>query len=179
MNCENQALILLKFHKLASFNDVITAKRTELMVKNWYGPRLLAEFVLGPRLGKGCRHLIYTQCLPCATGKERESLLAQTLNNFVQIKAKALGHRKKPVKQVVSSGAPRQFHKAYCFDKVRLIEVEYFFLISLVDLHWRISLDFTSRGWLPWKLLALLSELGGQLPPSLTMRLQVQYGQAN
>ena len=41
----------------------------------------------------------------------RESLLAQTLNNFIQIKAKALGHRKKPVKQVVSSGAPRQFHK--------------------------------------------------------------------
>jgi len=39
------------------------------------------------------------------------SLLAQTLNNFMQIKAKALGHRRKPVKQVVSSGAPRQFHK--------------------------------------------------------------------
>ena len=26
--------------------------------------------------------------------RERESLLAQTLNNFMQIKAKALGHRK-------------------------------------------------------------------------------------
>jgi len=35
----------------------------------------------------------------------------QTLNNFIQIEAKALGHRKKTVKQVVSSGAPRQFHK--------------------------------------------------------------------
>ena len=43
--------------------------------------------------------------------RERESLLAQILNNFIPIKAKALGHRKKPVKQVVSSGAPRQFHK--------------------------------------------------------------------
>ena len=43
--------------------------------------------------------------------RERESLLAQILNNFIQIKGKALGHRKKPVKQVVSSGAPRQFHK--------------------------------------------------------------------
>jgi len=28
---------------------------------------------------------------------EIESLLAQTLNNFIQIKAKALGHRKKTV----------------------------------------------------------------------------------
>ena len=45
------------------------------------------------------------------SGRERESLLAQILNNFIQIKAKALGHRKKTVKQVVSSGAPRQFHK--------------------------------------------------------------------
>ena len=43
--------------------------------------------------------------------RERESLLAQILNNFIQIKAKALGHRKKTVKQVVSSGAPWQFHK--------------------------------------------------------------------
>ena len=43
--------------------------------------------------------------------RERESLLAQTLHNLIQIKAKALGHRKKIVKQVVSSGAPRQFHK--------------------------------------------------------------------
>jgi len=42
---------------------------------------------------------------------ERESWLAQILNNFIQIKAKELGHRKKTVKQVVSSGAPRQFHK--------------------------------------------------------------------
>jgi len=43
--------------------------------------------------------------------RERESLLAQALNNFMQIKVKALGYRKEPVKQVVSSGAPRQFHK--------------------------------------------------------------------
>jgi len=51
--------------------------------------------------------------------RERESLLAQTLNNFIQIKAKALGHRKKkPVKQVVSSGAPRQFHKFLSWFKV-------------------------------------------------------------
>ena len=50
--------------------------------------------------------------------RERESLLAQTLNNFIQIKAKALGHRKKPVKQVVSSGAPRKFHKYLSWFKV-------------------------------------------------------------
>jgi len=31
---------------------------------------------------------------------KRESLFAQTLNNFVQIKAKALEHRKKTVNQV-------------------------------------------------------------------------------
>ena len=50
--------------------------------------------------------------------RERESLLAQTLNNFIQIKAKPLGHRKKPVKQFVSSGAPRQFHKFLSWFKV-------------------------------------------------------------
>jgi len=54
----------------------------ELLVEKEYGPSLLAEFVLGPRLGKGCRHLIYTQCLTCATGK------------------------------------------AYCFNQVRLLELE-------------------------------------------------------
>jgi len=50
--------------------------------------------------------------------RERESLLAQTLNNFMQIKAKALGHRKKTVKQFVSSGAPRKFHKFLSWFKV-------------------------------------------------------------
>jgi len=44
--------------------------------------------------------------------------LAQTLNNFVHIKGKALGHRKKTVKQVVSSGTPRQFHKFLSWFKV-------------------------------------------------------------
>jgi len=43
--------------------------------------------------------------------------LAQTYN-FMQVKVKALGHRKKPVKQVVSSGAPRQFHKFLSWFKV-------------------------------------------------------------
>jgi len=42
----------------------------------------------------------------------------QTLNNFIQIKAKALGHRKKTVKQVVSSGAPGKFHKFLSWFKV-------------------------------------------------------------
>ena len=32
--------------------------------------------------------------------RERESLLAQTLNNFIQIKAKALGHRKTLLKRL-------------------------------------------------------------------------------
>ena len=52
-----------------------------------------------------------TCCYRRTVRRERESSLAQTLNNFIQIKAMALGHRKKPVKQVISSGAPRQFHK--------------------------------------------------------------------
>jgi len=33
--------------------------------------------------------------IPHKRERERESLLAQTLNNFIKIKAKALGHRKK------------------------------------------------------------------------------------
>jgi len=44
--------------------------------------------------------------------------LAQTSNNFIQIKAKALGHRKKPDEQVVSSGDPRQLHKFLSWFKV-------------------------------------------------------------
>jgi len=35
------------------------------------------------------------------------------------------------------------------------------FLSCFVDLHWRISLAYTSKAWLIWKLLVLLSELGG------------------
>jgi len=37
------------------------------------------------------------------------SLLAQTLDNCMQIKVEALQHQKERVKQVVSSGTPRQF----------------------------------------------------------------------
>jgi len=36
----------------------------------------------------------------------------------MQIKVKALGHRKKTVKQLVSSGAPRQFHEFLSWFKV-------------------------------------------------------------
>jgi len=39
------------------------------------------------------------------------SLLAQTLDNCMQIKDEAPRHRKKNFKQVVSSGTPRRFHK--------------------------------------------------------------------
>ena len=49
---------------------------------------------------------------------ERESLWAQTLNHFMQIKVQALGHRKKTVIHAVSSGAPRQFHKFLLWFKV-------------------------------------------------------------
>jgi len=45
--------------------------------------------------------------------RERESLLAQILNNFIQIKAKALGHRKKPDR--LSRRAPLDsFINFYC-----------------------------------------------------------------
>jgi len=36
---------------------------------------------------------------------------------------------------------------------------------SLVNLHWSISLAYTSKAWLPKKYLVQLSELWGQLPP--------------
>ena len=55
--------------------------------------------------------ILLNRCIIALFVRERESLLAQILNNFIHIKTKALGHRKKLVKQVVSSGAPRQFHK--------------------------------------------------------------------
>jgi len=50
--------------------------------------------------------------------RERESFFTQTLNNFIQIKAKALGHRKKTVEQVVSLGTSPQFHKFLSWFKV-------------------------------------------------------------
>ena len=56
---------------------------------------------------KSFSHIVFAQ------ERERESLLAQTLNNFIQIKDKALGHRKKTVKQVVSSGALDSFINSY------------------------------------------------------------------
>jgi len=39
------------------------------------------------------------------------------------------------------------------------------FLSSFADLNWRIYLACTSKTWSTWKLIVLLSELGGQLPP--------------
>jgi len=39
------------------------------------------------------------------------------------------------------------------------------FLRSFADLHWRITLSYTSQSWLSWKLLVLLSELRGKLSP--------------
>jgi len=76
--------------------------------------------------------------------------LAQTLNNFIQIKVKALGHRKKPIEQVVSSGAPRQFYKFLSWFKVdgRIIAN----LIRL--LFWRDCslLDDQHMNWLPFSL---------------------------
>jgi len=48
-------------------------------------------------------------------GRERESLLAQTLNNIMQ---RRWDTEKKPAKQVVSLGAPRKFHKFLSWFKV-------------------------------------------------------------
>jgi len=39
------------------------------------------------------------------------------------------------------------------------------FLSSFIDLHWHISLAYTTKDWLTWKLLVLFSELGGWLSP--------------
>jgi len=63
-------------------------------------------------------HAYYNVVLRWRPSTERESLLVQTLNNIIQIKAKALGHRKKTVQQVVASGAPWQFHKILSWFKV-------------------------------------------------------------
>jgi len=57
----------------------------------------------------------------------------------MQIKAKALAHRKNPVKQVVSSGAPRQFQKFLSWFKVdgriiaNLIRLLFWRCCSLLD----------------------------------------------
>jgi len=45
--------------------------------------------------------------------RERESLLAQTLNNFIQIKAKALGHRKKLLNRLSRRAPLDSFTNSY------------------------------------------------------------------
>jgi len=45
--------------------------------------------------------------------RETESLLAQTLNNFIQIKAKALGHRKKLLKRLSRRAPLDSFINSY------------------------------------------------------------------
>jgi len=45
MNGENQELVWLNFHKFPSFDDITTAKETELLIVNQYGPQGLAEVV--------------------------------------------------------------------------------------------------------------------------------------
>jgi len=50
--------------------------------------------------------------------RERESLLAQTLNNFVQIKAKGLGHRKKTVNRLCRRAPLDSFINSYLGSRV-------------------------------------------------------------
>jgi len=47
------------------------------------------------------------------------SLLVQTLNNCMQIKVEALGHRQKHVRQVISSGTPLKVSCIFIMDKVK------------------------------------------------------------
>jgi len=63
------------------------------------------------RLSSGSRQVRHV----CSTDR---SLLAQTLNNFMQIKVKVLGYWKTTVKKVALSGAPRQFDKFISWFKV-------------------------------------------------------------
>ena len=53
------------------------------------------------------------QGLASSYSRERESLLAQTLNNFVQIKAKALGHRKKLLNRLSRRAPLDSFMNSY------------------------------------------------------------------
>jgi len=62
MNCENQTLILLKFHKLVSFNEIINCRERNCWWKISTA-RHSVQFAFGPRLGKDCQHLLYTLCL--------------------------------------------------------------------------------------------------------------------
>ena len=54
----------------------------------------------------------------------------------MQIKVKALGHRKKPVIQIVSSGAPRQFHEFLLWFKV-----DGQIIANLIRLYFSLSID--------------------------------------
>ena len=87
-----------------------------LVFRSLKKPRLLIILRRRQLLLSRSRVRLQTICIYTLT--ERESLLAQTLNNFIQIKAKALGHRKKTFKQVVSSVAPQQLHKFLTWFKV-------------------------------------------------------------
>jgi len=63
-----------------------------------------------------------------------------------------------------------QLVKQY-FDQVQLKADVIGSIRSVIDLHYSISLAYTSKPWLPWKFLVQRSELGGplpQFPPSYT-----------
>jgi len=60
----------------------------------------------------------------------------------------ALGHRKKPVKQVISSGAPRQFHKFLSW-----FEVDGLIIANLISLFF----------WWGWSLLDVQHSCAGVL----------------
>ena len=60
------------------------------------------------------------------------------------------------------------------FDQVRLKADVIGSVSSVVDLHWSISLAYTSKPWLSWKLLVQRSELGRAIAPlakCLTVKL--------
>ena len=54
LSVKNQELIWFKFH---SFNNILSSEGNGIVGGKLVGPSDFAEFVFGPRLGKGCRPL--------------------------------------------------------------------------------------------------------------------------
>jgi len=72
----------------------LSINEDSLQVVHNFSNRVLSVFET-ELLSKGLDFCFFPTKLHLNNIRERESLLAQTLNNFVQIKAKVLGRRKK------------------------------------------------------------------------------------
>jgi len=74
MNCENQELIWFKFH---SFNNILNSEGNRLVGGKLVQPVRLRRVMVGPRLGKGCRPLVYNIAHKIVSGSSQHAMVPE------------------------------------------------------------------------------------------------------